>query len=80
MIEVSATGSFEYRLVLLDDGVVGAASEPPFELAAMGLLIRVQPHREPECENVSGVVITASRLHVATAASCSAVRLTHRAL
>jgi hypothetical protein len=42
----------EHRAVVLDDRLVGAAAEPPLELPAMGLLVGIEPWREPERQYV----------------------------
>jgi hypothetical protein len=52
IVQLASTGTPKHRLILIDDGPVGAATKPPLELAAVGILVRVQPRREPEGENV----------------------------
>ena len=52
MVQLAPTGSPEHRLILIDDRPVGASPKPPLKLPAMDLLVRVQPRRKPEGENV----------------------------
>jgi hypothetical protein len=52
LVKMAARGCLKRRLISLDDGPIGAAPKPPLELAAVGILVRVEPRRKPECENV----------------------------
>ena len=51
-VQLAPTGGLEHRPVALDDGLVGAAAEPALELPAVGLLVRIEPRREPEPEDL----------------------------